>query len=117
MEFDSLTATFLIDEDLTNYIEILNWIRGLGTPEVLSEYGDLEKASPTYNVYTNKSVGGDVLSDITLHILTNSKNTNKEVIYRDCFPIALGEIAFDSASDGGVIVADATFQLRDYVIQ
>jgi hypothetical protein len=117
MEFDSLTATFLIDEDLTNYIEILNWIRGLGTPEVLSEYGDLEKASPTYNVYTNKSVAGDVLSDITLHILTNSKNTNKEVIYRDCFPIALGEIAFDSASDGGVIVADATFQLRDYVIQ
>lgn len=114
MEFEALTATFLIDEDLKNYIEILNWMRGLGTPETLSEYNTLRQTSDTYQE-GNPSLQ-DVISDITLHILTNSKNTNKEVIFRDCFPTALGAIAFDSASDGGVIVADVTFQLRDYVI-
>ena len=91
-------------------------MRGLGTPETLGEYETLQKSSPTYDDYTNKGLAKDVISDITLHILTNSKNTNKEIIFRDCFPTALGAIAFDSASDGGVIVADVTFQLRDYVI-
>ena len=90
-------------------------MRGLGTPETLTEYNTLRETSDTYQK-VNPSMQ-DVVSDITLHILTNSKNTNKEVVFRDCFPTALGAIAFDSAADGGVIVADATFQLRDYVIK
>jgi len=117
LEFESLSATFLIDEDLANYIEVMNWMRGLGTPETLEEYDTLQKTSPTYDTTTNIAVAKDAISDITLHILTNSKNTNKEVIFRDCFPTALGAIAFDSAADGGVIVADVTFQLRDYIIK
>ena len=117
LEFESLSTTFLIDEDLKNYIEIMNWMRGLGTPETLEEYETLQKTSPTYDTTTNIGLAKDVVSDITLHILTNSKNTNKEIVFRDCFPTALGAIAFDCSVDGGVIAADATFQLRDYVIK
>jgi hypothetical protein len=33
IEFDDFTIRFLVDENLENYMEIQNWIRGLGFPE------------------------------------------------------------------------------------
>ena len=33
MQFDDLTLRFMIDENLENYMEIQNWMRGLGFPE------------------------------------------------------------------------------------
>ena len=33
VEFGDLNLRFLVDEDLKNYMEIQNWIRGLGYPE------------------------------------------------------------------------------------
>ena len=79
LEFESLSATFLIDEDLANYIEIMTWMKGLGTPESLTEYNTLRQTSDTYQK-VNPSLQ-DVVSDITLHILTNSKNTNLSLIH------------------------------------
>ena len=39
--FDDLVIRFLVDEDLENYMEIQNWMRGLGYPESLSEIYEL----------------------------------------------------------------------------
>ena len=33
MEFEDLNVRFLVDENLENYMEIQNWMRGLGFPE------------------------------------------------------------------------------------
>ena len=33
--FGDLTLSFLVDEDLSNYLEIQNWMRGIGFPEHL----------------------------------------------------------------------------------
>ena len=35
MEFEDLNVRFLVDENLENYMEIQNWMRGLGFPESL----------------------------------------------------------------------------------
>ena len=43
IQFGDLTLRFLVDEDLVNYMEIQNWIRGLGYPETLQEFDKLEK--------------------------------------------------------------------------
>ena len=43
IQFGDLNLRFLVDEDLGNFMEIQNWIRGLGFPESLSEFSDLEK--------------------------------------------------------------------------
>ena len=40
IEFGDLTLRFLVDEDLKNYMEIQNWIRGLGYPDSLNEFDD-----------------------------------------------------------------------------
>ena len=42
IQFGDLTIRFLVDEDLTNFMEIQNWIRGLGFPESLDEFAELE---------------------------------------------------------------------------
>ena len=43
IQFGDLQLRFLVDEDLVNYMEIQNWIRGLGFPESRKEFTDLKK--------------------------------------------------------------------------
>ena len=43
IEFGDLTLRFLVDEDLTNYMEIQKWIRGLGFPESIQDFNKFEK--------------------------------------------------------------------------
>ena len=38
IRFGDLNISFLIDEDLSNYLEIQRWIRGLGYPEKLDQF-------------------------------------------------------------------------------
>ena len=40
VEFGDFNFRFLVDENLENYLEIYNWIRGLGYPESLKEIYD-----------------------------------------------------------------------------
>ena len=42
MQFGDLNLRFLVDEDLVNFMEIQNWMRGLGFPESLAEFNDLK---------------------------------------------------------------------------
>ena len=37
MEYDPLTLSFLVDEDLENYLILHNWLRALGTPDSTTE--------------------------------------------------------------------------------
>ena len=43
IKFGDLTLRFLVDEDLKNYMELQNWIRGLGFPEKLEQFEQLSK--------------------------------------------------------------------------
>ena len=40
----------MVDEDLVNYMEIQNWIRGLGFPESLNEFTDLKNYMELQNL-------------------------------------------------------------------
>mgnify|MGYP003321351814 CR=1 FL=1 len=65
--FDDFNIRFLVDEDLKNYMELQNWIRGLGYPESLEEIYDLQEEKR--NVDMSKSNTMDIYSDGTLQIL------------------------------------------------
>ena len=43
LTFGDLTLQFLVDENLKNYMEIQNWLRGLGYPQNIGEIYDLQK--------------------------------------------------------------------------
>ena len=46
LDFSDFSLRFLVDEGLENYMEIQNWMRGLGFPESLKEIYDFQKGNP-----------------------------------------------------------------------
>lgn len=81
IEFEDLELSFKVDEDMKNYMEIYNWIIGLGYPDEHSQYKTLARK--------DQWTGEGLVSDISVLITTNIKNPNIEIVYRNCFPISL----------------------------
>ena len=110
IHFEDLTVTFKVDEELQNYLEIANWIRGLGFPETFTEYSQL-KAIP-------KSTGNGLASDIILFISKGSKMANFQVTFKDAFPVALSRLEFQTTDTSvDYITATATFKYVYYNIE
>ena len=118
--FDDFTLRFLVDENLENYMEIHNWIRGLGYPESLQEIYDLQKnamndRAGTVNPPLEK--GMDLFSDATLQVLNSSFNPNFQVVFKDLWPYSLSTLDFDATSeDVQYFTADVTFKYTIYNI-
>ena len=70
----SLDIRFRVDEDMKNYLEIYNWMTGLGTPEDIKQYKALNE---TGNRPTGTGKMGNVMkgvfSDGTLVVLTSAQ--------------------------------------------
>ena len=114
IQFGDLNLRFLVDEDLVNYMEIQNWIRGLGFPEKLQEFADLEKES-ILGVSKFKQSGDDIYSDGTLQILSNSLVPKFQVVFNDLFPYSLSTISFDATdTDIEYFTADVAFKYTIY---
>src|SRR6056300_1769656 len=41
LTYGDLTLRFLVDEDMTNYMAVHNWLTGLGFPETTQQFRDL----------------------------------------------------------------------------
>jgi hypothetical protein len=114
--FGDLNLRFLVDENLQNYLEIQNWIRGLGYPEKLSQFADLENSGTLSNPnYVNRSQ--NIYSDGTLQILTSSSIPNFQISFKDLFPYSLGTLTFDATqTDIQYFTADVGFKYTIYNI-
>ena len=110
LTYGDLKIKFKVDEDLTNYLEIFNWITDLGKPDSYYQYKSLE---------TNDSMSGNgIVSDISLILLSNIKNPNIEIIYRDAWPTFIGDLEFDVKDTTiNYLPVTATFKYVDYKIQ
>ena len=112
--FDDLNLRFLVDEDLKNFMEIQNWLRGLGYPESVQEFRDLEK-SGTIPVRDYVQSGQDIYSDGTLQILSSNFVSKFNVNFRDLFPVSLTTLTFDATdTDIEYFTADASFKYTSY---
>ena len=107
--FDDLNIRFLVDEDLTNYMELQNWIRGLGFPNSLQEIYDFQAADP--NMKQPEKSTMNLYSDATLSVLTSKENPNFKVVFKDMFPYELSTLNFDaSAEDINYFTAEVAFK-------
>ena len=106
LTFEALSLSFIVDEDLQNYISVYNWLTALGFPRDYKQFAILEEpaaASKTLSKY----------SDLTIVLHTNKSNPNYRVKFTDCFPTSLSSIQFDATPTGmDPIVVDATYQFR-----
>ena len=113
IEFGDLSIRFLVDEDLVNYMEIQKWIRGLGFPDSMKEFKDLEKEAVIQPSYANS--GDNIYSDGTLQILSSNLVAKFNVNFKDLFPVSLSTITFDATdTDIEYFTADATFKYTIY---
>ena len=117
IQFGDLNLRFLVDEDLMNYMEIQNWIRGLGFPEKISEFADLENQSVLGREVQFGQSGDDIYSDATLQILSNNLVPQFQVVFSDCFPYSLSTVTFDATdTDIEYFTADVSFKYTIYRI-
>lgn len=77
ISYEQLTVNFMVGEDMKDYMEIFNWMVGLGYPDGLG-------------TYTRKFIDGSVL------ILNSNQRVLKNVRFTDMYPISLSELTFDS---------------------
>ncbi len=114
IDFGDLNIRFLVDEDLKNFMEIQNWIRGLGFPESVQEFRDLE-TSGTVPRRDYVQSGQDIYSDGTLQILSSNFNAKFNVNFKDLFPVSLTTLTFDATDkDIEYFTADAIFKYTAY---
>ena len=116
LSFSDFTLRFLIDEDLKNYMQIQNWMRGLGFPESLEEIYN-EQASAR-GLYKGEFSGEELLySDATLEVLNSTLNPQFLVKFSGMFPTSLTTIDFDATpTDVDYFTAEVTFKYTVYNI-
>ena len=104
--YEAMNLSFIVDEDLQNYIELYTWMTALGFPKEYPQFTELKEpglASETTGKY----------SDMTIILHTNKANPNYQVTFTDVFPTSLGGVQFDSTPTGmDPIVVDASFMYR-----
>ena len=112
--FEDFSLRFLVDENLENYMEIYNWIRGLGFPESLEEIYNLQR---TGKIDQPLDKVMNVFSDGTLQVLTSHQNPNFKVVFEDLWPYSLSTLQFDATSeDIQYFTADVSFKYTIYNI-
>ena len=115
VEFGDLNLRFLVDEDLKNYMEIQNWIRGLGFPESLKEFRELEGEAVMPSNFENGE--RDIFSDGTLQILSSNLIPKFQVKFEGLFPYSLTTMTFDATdTDIEYFTAEASFKYTIYSI-
>ena len=89
-----LTVTFLVDEDYSNYMEILDLMYKAAGPDMSKRYKE----------------GEDTGFDGSLHILSNNKNISDVVFtFHNLFPTILGELQMTNESSEPLLT-DLTLQ-------
>ena len=117
LTFEDFTLSFFVDENLENYMEVQNWLRGLGYPDSVEEFIDLKK-DDTYTPDPSAKNALNEYSDATLIVYNSSFNEIVKVKFRDVFPVSLSTINFDaSVGDIDYVTADATFKYSIYDIE
>ena len=128
LQYEALTMTFLVDENLENYQEIHGWLRGLGFPGGHEEFKKLlDSGADRFPTSKNSVLGdagrakfsaanvGGLFSDATLNILTSKNNPVTEVRFSDVFPISLSGLAYNQqAADTDYLTATVTFNYKLY---
>lgn len=126
--YEPLFIRFLIDENMKNYYQVHDWIRRICTPVSSQEftYNTQDDAADDRRPYNprdkmNLPTWGDNQwrSDCSLFILSSNYQPVAEFVFRDCFPISLTTLNFDSSvSDVNYFTAECSFRYNyfDYFI-
>ena len=116
LQFADLNLRFLVDEGLENYMEIQNWMRGLGYPESLKEVYDFQKEKSDISQPIKSQL--NLYSDGTLTVLDSNNIPKFKLIFENLFPVNLTTLEFDATqTDLEYFTAEVTFKYTIYNIR
>ena len=85
LTFGELTATIILDENLSAYIEMYDWMKRLVEQPNQARLLQASDEFPT-------------AVDITVSVLSSKNNQAKQIRYIDCIPTDLGDINFEATT-------------------
>ena len=103
--YEPFTLSFRVDEDMQNYLEIHDWLVGLGKPDNFRQYKEVD-------------TGAGRFSDGSLLILSSNNNPRIRIAFEDMFPLSLSPLAFDvTQTDVEYLQSDVTFRYRRFTVE
>lgn len=103
--YSPLTITFRVNEDMSDYLEIHNWMKGLGSPTDFAGYAKLK----------NSDEG--LYSDATLVINNSRKIGNMSATFIGLFPIDISDLQFTTMdTDVNYLECTVDFRFLSYEI-
>lgn len=108
--YEDLSVEFLVDEDLKNWLEVYEWIQGIGFPESRGkQYSD--------TLANSVSFPQSIYSEAKLILLTNKSNPNIEITFQEVYPSSLSGLQFTTQeTDMNVLKATAEFKFLNTTI-
>jgi len=128
LTFDVFTITFIVDEEMRNYIELHNWMVSIGFPSSREQFAAHRSTTSTTpsatrgtttptRTPTSRTPANSMFTDATLTMLSNKNNPMVEARFLNMFPTALGELSFSQdATDIDYIKCEATFAYQIYTL-
>ena len=113
--YGEFTMRFRIDEDMSNYLEIHDWLTALGHPDDLSQFKSLNPMTPEKR---SEAFVDDTYSDGSIIVLSSNNNANIRISLQNMFPLSLAPLTFDTTvTEIEYLEADCTFAYRKFEIE
>lgn len=120
LTYGDLVIRFLVQENMSNYLELYNWLVGLGFPESREQYKNWNEAQRyRFPAISDKRLGAlGNFSDADFFILDSDNNPNVKITYYDVFPVSLEGLDFDiSTGRADYLIGIAAFKYRHYTVE
>ena len=120
VNYEPLEISFNVQENLSNWKEIHDWMTGIGFPTNTKQFTDaLTEASVTRTSTGSRGAQLSALpSDATLMIMTNKNNPTVKISFRNAYPTSLSGINFDTKdTDATGLVATMTMNYDFYELE
>lgn len=112
--FGEFIIQFLINEDMSNYKELYDWIASIGVPSGGDEYGTLTQRATTFGQKKYEAC----FSDAALLIVDSNNIPKVRLNFQDLWPTAVEGLNFDITSSGmEYFVGTATFRYKVFTIE
>ena len=122
LTFENLNITFIVDEDLTNYRSVHDWMAGLSQMDSDEKYRALisdgqdrmprsqQNNSTDAGRVTSATNDGAIFSDSKLIILSARNTPLVELTFTDCYPKSLSALEYNqNATDVEYLLATVSF--------
>ena len=109
LEYNDLSITFKVDEDQKNWMEIFDWMVGIGFPTKFDERRML--------IAQNVATAG-IYADGVLTIMTSAKNPNTQYMFKNLIPYSLSDLELNVGDmDVNTLEATVAFKYDYYTIE